>query len=67
VLGFESAIALQLCLKIIINDGITGKAKMIAKDKIKAEIDSLNLNLNQSLFLNNLFLILKEFGFSMSD
>ena len=52
-----SAIALQLCLKVIINDGITGKAKMTAKDKIKAEIDSLNEE-----YLDELYLLIKDFA-----
>ncbi|MGF1676219.1 MAG: hypothetical protein ACFCUV_21420 [Rivularia sp. (in: cyanobacteria)] len=36
------AIAFQLSLKVTIGIVFTGKAKMNAKDNIKAEIDSLN-------------------------
>ena len=38
----EMAIAFQLSLKVTIGIVFTGKAKMNAKDNIKAEIDSLN-------------------------
>jgi hypothetical protein len=51
------AIAFQLSLKVTIGIVFTGKAKMNAKDNIKAEIDSLNEE-----YLDELYLLVKDFA-----
>jgi hypothetical protein len=51
------AIALQLSLKVTISIVLRGKAKMTAKDKIHAEIDSLNEE-----YLDELYLLIKNFA-----
>ncbi|MEB3216413.1 MAG: hypothetical protein VKN72_09290, partial [Nostocales cyanobacterium 94392] len=56
------AIALQLFLKVTISMVFTGKAKMTAKDNIKAEIDSLNEE-----YLDELYLLIKDFAQSKQN
>jgi hypothetical protein len=58
----RSAIALQLFLKVTINMVFTGKVKMTAKDNIKAEIDSLNEE-----YLDELYLLIKDFAQSKQN
>jgi hypothetical protein len=56
------AIALQLSPKVTMNMVLTGKAKMTAKDNIKAEIDNLNEE-----YLDELYLLIKDFAQSKQN
>ena len=51
------AIALQLSLKVTMSMVFTRKAEMTAKDKIHAEIDSLNEE-----YLDELYLLIRDFA-----
>ncbi|MHC5766842.1 MAG: hypothetical protein ACYTXI_14715 [Nostoc sp.] len=54
---FGRAIALQLSLKVTMSMVFTRKAEMTAKDKIHAEIDSLNEE-----YLDELYLLIQDFA-----
>jgi hypothetical protein len=59
-IGFElwrGAIALELSLKVTMSMVFTGKAEMTAKDKIHAEIDNLNEE-----YLDELYLLIQDFA-----
>lgn len=54
---FGRAIVLQLSLKVTMSMVFIGKAEMTAKDKIHAEIDSLNEE-----YLDELYLLIQDFA-----